>query len=119
MPTRFALIPLSCRRSPAVAALPDYAALIDALHASRALCAGGPQVLALVNDLVLLCEDMLEFSESPDGTAPGSACCPDAERFLADLTGHLERIRTGSGELDDAFFDLVKSLPGTVNRNAA
>jgi hypothetical protein len=88
----------------------DYRRIVEDLHTARAEQACGPQVLQLVNELACMAEDILNYRCDENGL-PQSVCCPEAARFIAELTRQAERIRARNGELDDRFFALIEALP--------
>lgn len=96
----------------------EYREVVAELHAARDALASGPHVLGLINTLMNVSEDILNYRCDENGVATG-ACCPQATGFLAALTAEAERIRAAGGLLDDAFFDLVENLPVEVPREAA
>ncbi len=96
----------------------EYARTLAELRQARASLAQGPAVLALINELACLAEDILVYRSDENGQ-PLGACCPESDRFLARLTAATDRIARSNGQLDNAFFRLVESLPVETPRAAA
>lgn len=96
----------------------DYARTVVALRQAHDQQADGPAVLALVNELTCLAEEILAYRCDGNGH-PCGACCPASDQFFVRLTAHYDRIIRSNGQLDDAFFQLVESLPVETPRAAA
>ena len=96
----------------------EYARTLAELRLARETFAQGPTVLALINELACLAEDILVYRSDENGQ-PLGACCPESDRFLARLTAASDRIARSNGTLDKAFFRLVESLPIEKLRAAA
>lgn len=96
----------------------DYARTVADLRQAHDQQADGPAVLALVNELTCLAEEILAYRCDGNGH-PCGACCPASDQFFVRLTAHYDRIIRSNGQLDDAFFQLVESLPVETPRAAA
>ncbi|WP_323762311.1 hypothetical protein [Maricaulis sp.] len=97
----------------------EYTALVAELLAARARRANGPEILWLVNELVLATEDILEFNGDCSPTGEAQGCCVEAERFMVGLVRHAEAIRAANGAFDSRFVDFVKQMPIEAPRRAA
>ncbi|WP_203294194.1 hypothetical protein [Maricaulis parjimensis] len=96
----------------------EYTRTLDALREAHARSAEGPLILALVNELTCLAEDILTYRCDENGRAR-PACCPESDRFFLQLSEAFNTIASRNGELDDSFFQLVETLPGEAPRAAA
>ena len=96
----------------------DYDRTLVALRQAHDHKADGPTVLALVNELTCLAEEILVYRCDENGD-PCGACCPASDRFFDRLSVCYDRIVRTNGQLDETFFQLVQSLPVEAPRAAA
>lgn len=97
----------------------EYTALVKDLVAARERLASGPEILSLVNELVIVTEEILDFSGGCGDADEARACCAEAERFLAGLVEHAEAIRAANGAFGNGFINFVRQMPIEAPRRAA
>ncbi|MFT6541473.1 MAG: hypothetical protein ACJAU5_000548 [Maricaulis maris] len=97
----------------------EYTALVEALVAARQRLASGPEILSLVNELVIVTEEILDFTDGCGEAGKARACCAEAEHFMAGLIEHAEAIRAANGAFGSRFIDFIQHMPIEAPRRAA
>lgn len=95
----------------------DYWQLVGRLHQARNALADGPAVLALLNEIALVCDALFETDIDDEGRI--SSPCPGADSFLARFAVECDRSRAANGEISETLLDLLDEMPTLPVRNAA
>lgn len=96
--------------------------LVDELRLAQSACLDGPQILLLVNELAVACEDLFETREAEIGSDGSDRLDPVRlmhSRFLDAFAEYAEQIRARNGMLDKRFFDFLDDGPLPALRFAA
>jgi hypothetical protein len=96
--------------------------LVDHMEDARSDLASGPEILSLVSELAVLCEDLFE-THTLDASNSGDARAPhyqqEHEDFLSAYADYAEQIRATNGELSDEFFEFLQQGRITTKHHAA
>ncbi len=97
----------------------EYTALVKEIVAARERLASGPEILSLINELVIVTEEILDFTDGCGESGKARACCAEAEHFMAGLIEHAEAIRAANGAFGSRFIDFIQHMPIEAPRRAA